>query len=140
MRNQPEKIIQQQIVTLLRSIGATVYVLGVHRRRGDYPGTMQTPGLPDLYAFLPFSLGVSNRDGVVEGSVTPNSVWIEVKAPGGRLSEAQWAFRIACVTKSIGHVIGGVDEVLAFLVAGGWLKADGVAHYRRPAAHSEVTR
>jgi hypothetical protein len=43
----PEKVIQQQIVTLLRSIGAQVWVLGTRRKRGDYQGTMQTPGLPD---------------------------------------------------------------------------------------------
>jgi hypothetical protein len=27
--------------------------MGTTRRRGDYPGTMQTPGIPDLMAFLP---------------------------------------------------------------------------------------
>lgn len=49
----PEKSEQSQIVQLLRSLGAQVYVLGNHRRKGDFAGTMQTPGLPDLQAFMP---------------------------------------------------------------------------------------
>jgi len=38
----PEKVIQSQIVVLLRTCGAAVYVLGGARPRGDYPGTRQT--------------------------------------------------------------------------------------------------
>jgi hypothetical protein len=124
MRKQPEKIIQQQIVTLLRSIGATVYVLGVHRRRGDYPGTCQTPGLPDLYAFLPRA-PLRLRHG-------PLALWVEVKAAGGRASAAQEAFVDQCQASGVAHVIGGVDAVIALLVVGGWLKAENVPHYRRP--------
>jgi hypothetical protein len=123
-RNQPEKVIQAQVVALLRSIGAQVYVLGTRRPRGDHPGTCQTPGLPDLYAFLP-QAPLRLRYG-------PLALWVEVKAAGGRASAAQETFVDQCQASDVPHVIGGVDDVLAFLVVGGWVKADNVPHYRRP--------
>lgn len=68
----PEKAVQAQIVHLLRSIGANVYVLGTTRRKGDHQGTMQTPGIPDLYVFLPrLPSGLDNHI---------STLWVEVKA------------------------------------------------------------
>lgn len=113
----PEKHVQRQIVCLLERIGAKVYVLGTTRPRGDYPGTMQTPGVPDLYVFLP---------------ETPQqwrglAVWIEVKAKGGRLRPAQADFRDRCQVALTPHLVGGLDEVVHYLTAGGWLKGSTAA-------------
>lgn len=109
----PERVVQRQVVALLRSVGGWVWVLGTTRRRGDYQGTMQTPGLPDLIA-----------------AVHGRMLMVECKAIGGKLSHAQVAFQVACQDCGVHHVVGGVDEVLAWLVAQGILRADAVAHYR----------
>ena len=105
MRRQPERAIQAQIVRLLRSVGCQVYVLGTTRRRGDYHGTMMSPGLPDLIAFLPRAIGV---------------LFVEAKAPKGRLRPQQAAFRdaaVACMDagKGVYYATGGLEAVLIVL-------------------------
>jgi hypothetical protein len=122
-RRQPERVEQRQIVNLLRSLGATVYVLGTTRRQGDHMGTMQTPGIPDLWAFLPARSGVSTLY---------LCLWVEVKAPGGRLRPEQRAFRDQCTARGVPHVVGGVDAVIAWLIDAGYLLPQNVAHYHRP--------
>lgn len=112
-RRQPEKQIQADIVKLLRSIGAAIYVLG-HPSPNDgrtHRGTGQTSGVPDIYAFLD---GTPTRKGV--------GVWIEVKAPRGRLSWPQQCFSAECRVRDIPYITGGLDAVIAYLQAGGWLK------------------
>ena len=47
-----EKEIQADIVKLLETVGAAVYKIGTTRKKGDHQGTMQTPGIPDLCAFV----------------------------------------------------------------------------------------
>ena len=111
-----EKEIQADIVKLLETVGAAVYKIGTTRKRGDYQGTMQTPGIPDLCAFVtvPLSLHVSpHRFSSVQ-------LWIEVKRPGGTMSMAQTAFHMRSIEAGCEHVVGGVNEVL------GWLTARGV--------------
>lgn len=120
----PEKTVQQQVIHLLRDIGAAVYVLGTKRARGDWQGTRQTPGIPDLWVFLP-PRKVADHSG-------PTGLWIEVKADGGRLRPEQESFRYGCQLAGVGHVVGGVDEVVQHLVAGGWVQTNAVAHYRLP--------
>lgn len=110
----PERVVQRQIVHLLRSVGAQVWVLGTVRPRGDTPGTRQTPGICDVVAFVP-------RAGLL---------MVECKAKGGRLRPEQSHFRDCCLEHHVAHVVGGVDEVVAWLVAQGILRADAVAHYR----------
>lgn len=128
----PEKIVQQQIVHLLRSIGAAVYVLGTRRRRGDFHGTMQTPGIPDLFAFLP--LQHASDQGL------HSVLWVEVKADGGRLRLEQAAFQALCEQHQYPHIVGGVDAVVAWLVRRGFLKDTQVAHYRAATSdHAEGT-
>jgi hypothetical protein len=120
----PESLHQAQIMNLLRSIGAQPFTIGTRRRRGDFQGTCQTPGLPDIFSFLPAPPLSTN--------VTPAlSVWVEVKGAGGRLRPEQIAFRAQCERARQAYVVGGVDQVASFLISGGWLKADNVAHYRR---------
>ena len=66
-------------MTLLETVGAAVYKIGTKRKKGDHQGTMQTPGIPDLLAFVtvPLLRRVSMR-GV-------SQLWIEVKRPGGTM-------------------------------------------------------
>jgi hypothetical protein len=111
-RRQPEKAEQAAIVQLLRSLGAAVYVLGTRRPRGDYPGTRQTPGLPDLLVFLPAGR-ISSRSELL---------WIEVKTHQGRLSPAQREFARHCAFAGVYHLIGGVDAVIEWLADRGYLK------------------
>lgn len=111
----PERVVQRQCVALLRSLGAQVWVLGTTRRQGDYHGTMQSPGLPDAIAAL-------------KGRM----VMCEFKAAGGRLRPEQAAFRQACQDCGVHHVVGGVDALVAWLVAEGLVRTDCVAHYRLP--------
>lgn len=119
-----EKVEQQHIVQLLRSIGAAVYVLG-HPSPNDgrtHRGTGQTPGVPDLMAFMP-----------EYGPL----LFIEVKAKGGRLRPEQAAFRdyvVAHVGECAAHIVGGLDDVIEWLILHGWLKPENVPHYRRPEA------
>ena len=116
---QREKAEQANIVQLLRSIGSAVYVLGTRRPRGEYQGTCQTPGIPDLFVFLP-TLGNVCR-----------SVWIEVKAADGRLSDAQTAFSVLCKTSNTAYVTGGLGVVIAWLIHNGYLADTQVPHYRQ---------
>ena len=68
---QLEKDIQADIVKLLETVGAAVYRIGTTRKKGDHQGTMQTPGIPDLCAFVPVpystEYGNPNRHDAQEG-------------------------------------------------------------------------
>lgn len=109
-----EKQEQAAIVDLLRAIGATVYVIGTKRRKGDHQGTMQTPGIPDLFAFLPLHKAkVANA---------PTFVWIEVKRTGGKCSAAQIEFERNCLDRNVWHFIGGHDAFANLLKVWGFLK------------------
>ena len=119
-RSQPERGVQRQIVMLLRHVGCQVWVLGTTRPSGDFMGTCQTPGTPDLICWLPRQLGV---------------MFIEVKAPKGRLSPEQKRFRECAeavqgqLGSGVHYVSGGVDAVTARLVALGLIRAEQVPHY-----------
>jgi len=115
-RRQPERAEQQAIVRLLRTLGCAVYVLGTTRPRGDYGGTCQTPGMPDLYVFLPHGA----------------ALWIEVKAPKGRPRPEQLTFREHCLGRGHHHIMGGLDAVIAWLIEHHYLTAQQVPHYRLP--------
>jgi hypothetical protein len=123
-RQQPEKREQQAIARFLTTIGAKVYTLGTRRPIGDYPGTRQTPGLPDLLAFVPA--------GAASGAW--QLLAIEVKAPGGRMRPDQQAFREYCELAGVPHVVGGINDVIAWLIEHGIVRAYQVPHYRLPAA------
>ena len=104
-----EKHEQADGVRLLETVGAKVYVLGTRRRKGDHQGTMQTPGIADVLAFLPAK----------HGHV---AVWFEFKREkGGTLSEAQMEFRRFCESANVAHVVGASHAVGDFLKRGGWL-------------------
>jgi hypothetical protein len=128
----PESVEQAHIVQLLRSLGGRVYVMGTTRRKGDYHGTMQTEGIPDVMAFLP------ERDCPFPAPPTRRWIFlfIEAKAQGGRIRPEQAAFREVCVAANVRHIVGGFDAVVAELAAWGYVKTDSVPHYRQvlPAA------
>lgn len=118
----PEKAEQQHIVQLLRSIGAKVYVSGTVRRRGDFAGTMQTPGIPDVEAFLP-----------PRGSC---GLWrllkVEVKRVGGQMRPEQAEYRDLCARANVVHIVGPLDAVIAWLASEGYVTASQFPHYRQP--------
>lgn len=117
-----EKTIQAQIVALLRAAGGAVFVLGTRRRRGltcprcgafvpsDH-STRQTPGVPDLEAFLP----ARGRSGRV-------LLKVECKASGGRLRPEQAAYRALCLEAAVPHLLGGLDAAIAWLAANGYVR------------------
>ena len=111
-----EKEIQADIVKLLETVGAAVYRIGTKRKKGDHQGTMQTPGIPDLCAFVTFP----RSQHVSEHMTHCVQLWIEVKRPGEAMSEAQWEFLRNARDAGCEHLVGGVDDVLD------WLKARGV--------------
>ncbi|MGE0445661.1 MAG: VRR-NUC domain-containing protein [Vicinamibacterales bacterium] len=129
-RRQPEAVQQEQGIALLRTLGATIYRLGVRRRGGDYQGTMQTAGLPDVFAFLP-----DTATGPLPGAQIVGRTFLvwEVKASGGRVRPEQAAFRALCVDAGVAHVLGDCDALIAWLVAGGYLRADQLSAARRTA-------
>lgn len=117
-----EKAEQAHIVQLLRSIGAKVFVSGTVRRRGDFAGTMQTPGIPDVEAFLPprWDCGLWRV------------LKVEVKRVGGQLRPEQAEYRDLCSRANVAHVIGPLDAVIAWLAAEGYVKTSQFPTYRQP--------
>jgi hypothetical protein len=130
---QREKIEQSHIAQLLRTVGAKVYVVGTRRRREDFQGTMQTPGLADLVAFLPPGRSVNSG-----GDLRAELLFIECKAAGGRLRPEQREFREHCLDAEVAHVVGDLNAVIAWLLARGRLRGDNVPHYRRPSEGASV--
>ena len=121
-RRVPEKVEQAHGVQLLRTLGATVYILG-HPSPNDgrrHRGTGQTPGLPDVYCFLPFHQRCARL-----------ALWWEVKAAGGRLRPEQATFRTLCQEAQVAHVVGPFDALIDWLLVHGHLVAGQVPHYRR---------
>lgn len=119
----PEKAVQAHGVQLLQMICGrdAVFVSGTRRRRGDFHGTMQTPGIPDVEAFLP------------ERRNLPRIVlkW-ECKAEGGRARPEQLRYRELCLAANIAHVLGDFDALIAWLCDRGYVKASQFPHYRQP--------
>lgn len=118
MRRQTERRIQADGVKLLKALGARVWVYGTTRRRGDHMGTMQTPGAPDVKAFLP-----------PKGGRTWRGLWWEAKAPGGWLRPDQAAFQELALAAGEAHIVGGLEALVGWLVGEGYLRADQVAFY-----------
>lgn len=112
-RAHPERLEQQQIVQVLEWVGAKVYTLGTTRKRGDHQGTMQTAGLADLLAFLPYEHRETRRG--------EQLLVVEVKSATGRMSDAQVEFAEHCNAAGIDHVVGGLAAVVRWLLDAGYL-------------------
>lgn len=126
---QREKAEQAQIVQLLRTVGAKVYVLGTRRRKGDFHGTMQTPGVQDLQAFVPRGGSALN---------TYELVFIEAKSSTGRLRPEQRELQTLCAQAAVAHIVGGYNAVVAWLLARGYATREQFPHYRLPAERYDV--
>lgn len=141
MARVSEKTEQAHGVQLVRSIGGKAYVVGGHRRRGDYQGTMQSPGIPDVMFFLPqrrFAT-VDPGTGQLRADVTaPMFLFWEAKATGGRVRREQQEFRGLCQDAGVEHLVGDFNALIAWLVARHYVKADQFPHYRHPPADSAL--
>jgi hypothetical protein len=113
---------QAQIVALLTSLGGKVWTLGTTRKRRDHHGTMQSPGLPDLIAFIPTKHQTEARHW--------EFLVVEVKAKGGRLRPEQQTFRDLCHAAGIPHIVGDLDAVFAWLLDKGYLRREQINHAR----------
>lgn len=135
----PEKTEQAHGVQLLEGIGGKVYVMGTRRSRGkpcpkcgefvpEGQTTRQTPGIPDVMAFLP-----PRPRG---GDVRPIFVFWEAKASDGRESDEQVRFKELCQDALVEHVVGDYNALIAWLIARLYVKADSFSHYRQPKGSS----
>jgi hypothetical protein len=111
-RRTPERTEQAEIVKLLEMLGAKVYRIGTTRKRGDYQGTCQSPGISDLWVIWPRTMPMMFGIGM----------WIEVKAKNGRLRREQQQFRQECIDSNITHLVGGLDTVIAWCQQNGKLR------------------
>jgi len=104
---------QNEAMGLLRLCGAKVYSLSQRRRTG------QTPGIPDVFAFVPLPSGV----------IVP--LWLEVKRDDRRAksSPEQVVFQLLCKLAEVHHVVGSVrqleewcvrHDLIALKPGGGW--------------------
>jgi hypothetical protein len=123
-----EKAEQAGTIKLLTMLGADVYVLGTRRPRGrpcpkcgsfvaEHAGTCQTPGLPDLVAFLP-------------GPLPRRVCFVEQKREGGRFSADQERFRELVASSPACYVAGTLDDVIAWLTNEGYLGERRFGHGR----------
>lgn len=129
--DHPERREQKRIVGFLTSLGAKVWEIGTTRRKGDYQGTMQTPGLPDCIAFLKVpTTYAANSHSLTPVSLVRHQLVIEVKVNGNTLRPEQRDYRQMCLEAGVDHVVGDLNHVIAWLVERGYIKAANVPHYR----------
>ena len=93
-----EAKVRSEITALLQGVGASVFSTSQNRK------SRITAGTPDLFCALPKRLG-----------------WlaIEAKASGGKSSPEQQALETFCAFHGCPLVVGGFDEVFAYLKAVG---------------------
>lgn len=117
-----ERSEQHSICNLTEQLGGRVYVLGSTRATccgvcgspNTDPTTRQTPGLADLAIYLPPPPRRSDLPWTL--------LWTECKGRGGTLSEEQLIFRQLNQAARVEHLVGGLDEFIAFLQPRGWVK------------------
>lgn len=132
-----EKVEQAHIVTLAQSLGAKAYVLGTRRKKGNHQGTMQTPGIPDLYLVLPAIERPSRRPAT--------ALWWEVKSETGARSTEQLEFALLIEAAYMPYGFGPLKAFIKWLLDNGRMLPHQVAHYnlpvefRQPSSHTEDT-
>lgn len=95
-----EKDVERQLDRLMQTLGWKVIRLSQPRR------SMVSIGLPDR-RYL--------------SSVHRHSFWCEVKRPGGKQSDKQKEFQAMVESAGDDYVLGGVQEVMAYLSAKGFI-------------------
>lgn len=121
--NRPplEKVEQAHICAFVRAtLQGKVWVLGTVRRRTDYQGTNQTPGLADLWMVLP-----AVRD------LPSVGVWWETKSKAGQRSAAQVQFGEACQSAGVAYGFGPFDAFMAWAISQGRVLPSRLAHYHQ---------
>jgi hypothetical protein len=116
-----ERTEQGSIRNLVEQLRGVVYTLGTTRATccgicgapNSDPTTRQTPGIGDLAVYLPPPARQPARGWTL--------VWVECKGRGGTLSLEQVAFRELNLRAGVAHVVGGIDEMIEYLTAGGWV-------------------
>lgn len=94
-RQKPrEKSVQVRVIATFKAHGGVVASLSQPR------ASMQTPGIADLYVFLP-----RRR----------RTVWWETKRPGGKQSKEQIEFERLCRACGHDYGLGGPAEVETYL-------------------------
>ena len=93
------KITEKQVQKLVKEMLSICHVV-IYDTSQPFRAAI-TPGVPDLLCFGP-------RHGFFV---------VEVKAPGGSQSPAQRLFQQHCEAAGVPYVLGGVDQVLAFLAS-----------------------
>lgn len=116
---------------LVQALHARVYTLGTTRRKGDHPGTMQTPGLPDLIAFVP----VPPLDQQACELLT-----VECKVGKNTRTAPQDEFREFCGRADVAHVTGGLNEVIAWAIEKHLVRPEHVPFYRLPDSQNRSVR
>lgn len=89
-----EADVQRAVKALFQQSGCVVYDLS-QGYRNDPRGTRQTPGLPDLWCFVPRK---------------KLTFWFEVKAHDGRRTDSQIVFGAMCAATSQHYGWGGVEQ------------------------------
>jgi hypothetical protein len=120
--NGDEKNEQASICNLVGQLGGKVYVLGTTRATccgvcgspNTDPSTRQTEGVADLAVYLPPN--PRRIDGVW------TFLWIECKGRRGVISAPQLIFGQVNQAAHVQYLVGGLDEFVAYLAAGGWVK------------------
>lgn len=107
-RRPLESETQRALVALFMACGGIPYSTSQGYRE-DPGGTRCSPGIPDLYVFVPRrNLGF----------------WWEVKRPSGKRTWAQIGFAQYCTACGIPYGWGGVEEAKSFLEYRGLMKGE----------------
>jgi hypothetical protein len=120
-RQRPEAAIQKAIIGELKRAGFAVWSTSQGYRAAP-GGTRMTPGIPDLYCVHPG---------------TGDVLWVEVKAPGGRLRDGQERFiRLHDATLIDVLVWHSWDDAVEYLDATGHreIRRDGAVWYPHAAS------
>lgn len=142
-RSKPEAAEQEKLRRLLLAMGAKFWIAGTTRKKGDHPGTMMTPGLPDVpFVFLPRRVGMIDSELRKERFTLYDLLVVEMKSPveyrkkeHGR-SKEQIEFAHYCELAGINYVCGDFDVVVRWFIKHGYLRADQVPHYYSECASS----
>lgn len=138
-RGKPEEVEQEHVKQILRSMGAKFWVAGTRRKKADYQGTMQTPGLADLpLVFLPRRIGKSATLGAPTYTLYDFLV-IEMKSPAAMKkkyhdrSREQMELAELCKLAGVNYVCGDAKTVVQWLIQYEYLKRGSIAaHWMEP--------
>jgi hypothetical protein len=106
--------VQAQVIDVYELVGCSVARVAQSYRRGTRrnPGT---PGIPDLYVFPPLGKAEFRATEVGHAALILAPWWHETKSSTGKQRLEQRAWELACLTRGVAYVLGGVREALDHL-------------------------